>query len=106
MPPAAAPAATPPAPADVTLAKIVKRVTPVLPGGVARKAKGFVLVKFNITASGKVSDVEVLESSPAGTFDDSAIDAVRKWVYEPRRENGVAVDSSAKARLVFDASAN
>ena len=38
-----------------------------------------------------------------GVFDRAAQDAVRKWVYEPRKENGVAVESTAKARLVFDA---
>ena len=99
MPPTAPPSAV-----DVTLAKIVKRVTPVLPSGTSRKAKGYVLVQFNITEKGRVSDVQVLDSSPAGTFDDAATDAVRKWVYEPRKENGVAVPSPAKARLVFDAS--
>ena len=103
MPPASAPAPAPPAPVDVTMAKIIKRVTPELPGGISRKAKGYVLVKFNITESGRVSDVEVLESTPAGTFDESAVNAVRKWIYEPRRENGVAVATSAKAKLVFDA---
>jgi len=37
-------------------------------------------------------------------FDDSAREAVRRWVYEPRKENGVAVASPGKARLVFDGS--
>jgi len=46
--------------------------------------------------------VAVVESTPAGVFDDSALTAVRKWIYEPRKENGVAVASQAKARLVFD----
>jgi protein TonB len=104
MPPVAAPAPTPPAPTDVVLAKILKRVTPELPGGTSRKAKGYVLLQYTITETGRVSDAQVLESSPAGTFDSAALDAVRKWVYEPRKENGVAVASQAKARLVFDAS--
>jgi TonB family protein len=103
MPPSAAPAPAPPAPVDVVQAKVVKRVTPDLPAGISRKAKGHVLVRINITETGRVSDVEVLESEPAGTFDDAALDAVRKWVYEPRKENGVAVASTAKAKLVFDA---
>jgi hypothetical protein len=47
-------------------------------------------------------DQVVLESEPQGVFDLAAQDAVRKWVYEPRKEDGVAVESSAKARLVFD----
>jgi TonB family protein len=104
MPPAAAPAPTPPAPVDIVMAKILKRVTPEMPSGLSRKTKGYVLVKYNITEAGRVSDVEVLESTPAGTFDESAVNAVRKWTYEPRKENGVAVVSSAKAKLVFDAS--
>jgi protein TonB len=102
MPPAAAPAQAPPAPVDVVPAKIVKRVTPVVSSNVPLKTKGFVVVKFEIGENGRVSNVAVIESSPAGVFDDAATTAVRKWVYEPRKENGVAVSSQSKARLVFD----
>jgi len=98
--PAAAP---PPAPVDVVPAKIVKRVTPVAPANIPARTKGYVVVKFSIGTNGRVSNLEVLESQPAGVFDDAAQDAVRKWTYEPRKENGVAVESSAKAKLVFDA---
>ncbi len=103
MPPvASAPAPTPPAPVDVVPAKILKRVTPVVSSDVPRKTTGFVVVKFEIGENGRVSNVAVLESTPAGIFDEAATTAVRKWVYEPRKENGVAVASQAKARLVFD----
>jgi TonB family protein len=104
MPPAAAPAPVVPTPVsvDVTPAKIIKRVTPVAPSGVPARVGGFVIVKFNISDSGRVSDVEVVESSPSGVFDDAARSAVRKWMYEPRKENGVAVASNSKARLVFE----
>ena len=103
MPPAAAPAQAPPAPVDVVPAKILKRVTPVVSADVPRKAKGFVIVKFEIGADGRVDNVAVIESTPAGVFDDAATTAVRKWIYEPRKENGVAVSSQSKARLVFEA---
>jgi TonB family protein len=107
MPPAAAPAPAPQsgevAAVDVVPAKIVKRVAPVAPLGISRKTAGYVVVKFSITDSGRVTDVEVIESTPRGLFDDAAQNAVRKWMYEPRKENGVAVASQAKARLVFDA---
>jgi TonB family protein len=104
--PNAAPTAAPqpPAPIDVVPAKIVKRVMPVAPSGVSRKTTGFVVLSYNIQTNGKVSDVQILESQPAGVFDESARDAVRRWVYEPRKENGVAVASPGKARLVFDGS--
>jgi TonB family protein len=98
------PAPTAPDPlVDVTPAKIVKRVTPVAPLGISRKTAGFVTVKFNIDVNGRVNGVDVVESSPQGVFDDAAQTAVRKWVYEPRKENGVAVESSARAKLVFEA---
>lgn len=103
----ATPASPPAQPAesatDVTPAKLVKRVAPVAPLGVPSKTAGFVLVRYTIGDNGRVSDIEVVESSPAGAFDDAAQTAVRKWVYEPRKENGVAVASKAQARLVFEA---
>src|SRR5690349_4849581 len=104
--PSAAPTAAPqpPAPLDVVPAKIIKRVMPVAPSGVSRKTTGYVVLSYNIQTNGKVSDIQVVESEPAGVFDDSARDAVRRWTYEPRKENGVPVASPGKARLVFDGS--
>jgi TonB family protein len=106
--PSAAPAAAPqpPAPLDVVPAKIVKRVMPQAPSGLSRKTTGYVVVTYNIGTNGRVSDVEIVESQPQGVFDNSAREAVRRWVYEPRKENGVAVASPGKARLVFDDSSN
>jgi TonB family protein len=102
MPAASAPAPTPPAPVDVVPARLVKRVTPIVSADVPRRTSGFVVVRISISETGKVSEVEVVESTPAGVFDSAALSAVRKWVYEPRRENGVAVGSQARARLVFE----
>ncbi|HEX5160911.1 MAG TPA: TonB family protein [Steroidobacteraceae bacterium] len=98
--PAAAPA--PPPPVDVVPAKIVKRVTPIAPANIPAKTQGYVVVQFNIGVNGRVNNLSVIESEPQGVFDDAAQAAVRKWVYEPRKENGVAVESTAKARLVFE----
>jgi TonB family protein len=102
MPPVAVASPPPPAPVDVTPAKIIKRVLPVPPSGVSRKTSGYVIVRFNISESGRVGEVEVVESTPPGVFDESATAAVRKWAYEPRKENGTAVASTGQARLVFD----
>jgi TonB family protein len=102
MPPAAAPAPATPVAVAVTPARILKRVAPVAPLSVGARAGGYVVVKFNVSESGKVSDVEVVESAPNGVFDNAAQNAVRKWTYEPRKENGVAVASTARARLVFE----
>jgi TonB family protein len=87
---------------DVTPAKLVKRVMPVLGSNVSRKASGFVVVRFTISEKGRVSDVNVVESTPPGVFDDAAQTAVRKWLYEPRKENGVEVASKGQVKLVFE----
>jgi TonB family protein len=104
MPPAAtpAPAQVPATAANVQLAKIVKRVAPVAPAGTPAKTAGFVVVQYTITEQGRVTDVAVVESSPMGMFDSAAQSAVRKWLYEPRKEDGVAVSTTGKARLVFE----
>lgn len=93
----------PPDVVDVVPAKVVKRVTPVAPLSVRSKTKGYVVVTFKISDTGKVSDVTIVDSSPQGVFDDAVESAVRKWLYEPRKENGKAVASDGRARLVFDA---
>jgi TonB family protein len=99
--PPSMPATPAPAPVDIVPAKLVKRVTPVVSGAVPRKAEGFVVVSIEITETGRVGSVAIVESTPAGVFDEAALNAVRKWQYEPRRENGVAVASQSRARLVF-----
>ncbi len=102
LPAAPAPAPAVPAAVDVVPAKLVKRVAPVAPANTPPKSRGQVVVQFEIGLNGKVSDIEVVESEPRGVFDDAVRDAVRKWVYEPRRENGAAVVSKGQARLVFE----
>ena len=73
-----------------------------MPASLAAKTRGEVVLRFEIGENGKVGQIEVVDSTPRGVFDDAARDAVRKWVYEPRKENGIAVSSKAQARLVFD----
>jgi protein TonB len=100
-PSVAAPAPAAPPPVEVVPAKLVKRVAPVVSADVPRKAEGYVVVSIAITEAGRVADVNVEESTPPGVFDQAALAAVRKWQYEPRKENGVAVASQSRARLVF-----
>lgn len=44
---------------------------------------GEVLVEFTVERDGSVSDVRVLRSSPPRTFDREALNAVRRWRFEP-----------------------
>jgi len=54
--------------------------------------EGWVKVQFSITAIGTVRDAIVVDGEPKGAFDDAALKAIARWRYNPRVENGVAVE--------------
>ena len=49
---------------------------------------GWVDLAFSITEMGMVDNVKVLDSSEKVVFDESAIEALRKWRFRPMIENG------------------
>ena len=53
------------------------------------RVQGVVIIEATIDPGGKVANTRVLRSIPL--LDQAALDAVRKWEYEPTRLNGVAV---------------
>jgi protein TonB len=57
-----------------------------------RGIEGWVLVEFTITPSGTVQDPKVLDADPKGMFDDAALKSIARWKYNPKVENGVAVE--------------
>ena len=61
-------------------------------GRLSRGIEGWVLLTFTITPEGTTKDIEVLDADPKGYFERAAKDAVRRYKYKPRIENGVAVD--------------
>lgn len=57
----------------------------------ARGLEGAVNLSVLVGEDGSVRDVVVLESEPAGVFDEAAKAAVRAWRFEPGRYQGQAV---------------
>jgi len=57
-----------------------------------------------ISAAGEIEKVQVLESSPAGLFEESAVQGVRNWRFEPAQYQGRSVRVWAKQRIRFDLS--
>ena len=105
-PPAPAPAqrrVEPDRPKPVVMEmKLLRRVAADYPEEARRKGlEGSVELAFVVGADGKVKDVEVAGSSAPGIFDAEAVAAVKRWRYDPRREDGVPVDYPAKVRLDF-----
>ena len=80
------------------------RRTPIDYPAKARKLgiTGYVLMNLLVNKQGRVEKVKVLESEPAGTFDDVAVSAVRTWEFQPAEYQGKAVKVWAKQKIRFD----
>jgi len=72
----------------------IVRGQPIYPRTAAQRGiEGYVTVRFTITETGSVKDVEVIEANPQNVFERSAISAALRYKYKPKKENGVAVES-------------
>ncbi|HEC15458.1 MAG TPA: energy transducer TonB [Sedimenticola sp.] len=79
----------------------VSRTPPRYPYRAAQRGiEGWVKLSFRITETGAVQDAVVLESQPSGVFDQAAVQAIYKWKFKPRIQDGRPV--SVKAVQVLD----
>jgi len=62
------------------------------PAELKSQTEGWVKVQFSITPTGRVQDAFVVEGSPTGVFDAAALKAIVRWRYNPKVEDGVAVE--------------
>ena len=85
---------------DVPIPRQTKNVRAAYPVGaqVERRA-GAAILELLIGADGKVKDVRSLRPTPE--FDESAMEATRRWEYEPTLVNGVAVPVVLPTILTF-----
>lgn len=90
------------APSDMNITPLV-RVEPMYPRAAAeRRIEGWVWVRFTISMTGTVKNAVVVGAEPPGVFDRAAINAIQKWKYKPRIENGVPVEQpDVEVRLTF-----
>lgn len=66
-----------------------------------RKTEGWVELEALVGSDGSVQDVAVVRSEPSRIFEREAIRAAQRWRFEPRRENGVAVESRVRKTVSF-----
>jgi len=72
------------------------------PDAAAQGLEGYVIVEYAVTATGSVSDVRVVESS-AEEFETAAVQAVERFKFRPRVEDGHPVRvNSVQSRISFD----
>jgi len=100
-PPAEAPAAAAPA-GETHAAQLVKSAAPQYPAEAVRAKKdGWVQVEFTVDANGQVTDAKVANADPPRLFNTAALDAVRRWTFKPRMENGKAIEEHMSRRIEF-----
>ena len=66
-----------------------------------RGTEGWVDLEFTVAKDGTTRDAVVTAAEPAGIFDRAALDAVKRWRYEPRVVNGAVVEQRVETRLRF-----
>ncbi len=63
--------------------------------------EGSSLLLLEITAEGRVGEVTVLKSSGYEVLDRAAIQAAKKWRYQPAQRDGAAVDWNIRIPITF-----
>jgi protein TonB len=71
-----------------------------------KNLEGSVKVRFTIDADGKVSDASVLSSTPGHVFDRAALNAVRRWRFEPLSVAGEPAQATIETSVVFKMAAD
>jgi len=51
--------------------------------------QGAVVVRYDVSAEGRVANAQVVSAEPAGVFEEAALKAVRGWRFRPGRQKGV-----------------
>ena len=64
--------------------------------------EGYVTVRLDIDADGRVKNVIVVDSEPLGVFEQSAREAARRFEFVPARVSGKAVKTTVEKTIVFE----
>ena len=90
-----------------TLIASLKRVRATPPdyplAAMTQRIAGSVTLEYTVDTRGEPRDIHVVEATPPGVFDQSAINAVKRWRYAPMTVKGSAVDvPGVRTRVRFE----
>jgi len=66
-----------------------------------RRQQGVVLVSVEVGADGRASEVALARSSGFPLLDEAAVQAVRRWMFDPARATGLPVPSRVEVPVRF-----
>ena len=80
----------------------LSRIPPIYPfRAKARGIEGWVAVEFTVTEQGRVTDIAILSADPQEIFEQSVIQCVSAWRFEPGRISGEPVRTRVKTKIRF-----
>lgn len=83
--------------------RIIKKVSPVYPFKARRRnISGQVVLRFLVDTRGRVAQVMVRSAEPQDVFEESALEAVRQWRFEPGQVGGKAVKTWVEVPIRFE----
>ncbi len=86
-----------------TQMKMTNFVEPLFPKrALRRNIEGWVDVEFTVTATGEVSEIEIVDAEKIGYFEKATRQAVAQWRFEPQVFRGEPRGQRVRARLRFN----
>lgn len=82
--------------------RALEAILPVYPDpAAASELQGWVVLRIKLDETGKVESVKITDASPAGVFDQSALDAFKQGKFAPAQKSGRAVKSLVEIKVWF-----
>jgi protein TonB len=84
----------------------LQRIPPQYPRDAARaNITGWVQLEVTVNADGTVRGAKVLDSKPKGIFEAAAVQAVMRWKFKPKIEDGKPVEQKGSQKIEFNLNA-
>ncbi|NOZ85202.1 MAG: energy transducer TonB [Deltaproteobacteria bacterium] len=82
--------------------RVIRRVAPDYPSTAEdRGIEGYVIMKLQVSAAGRVEKVWVEKSDPPGIFEKAATRAIRQYQFAPAKFKGQAVAVLCRQKILF-----
>ncbi|NDV19834.1 TonB family protein [Pseudodesulfovibrio sp. JC047] len=83
--------------------QVVRSIPPVYPYAAKRnRVEGKVVVRLLVTAKGTPEHLSIESSTPEGVFDKAAVNAAKRWRFQPGKYKGEAVDTWVLLPFIFE----
>jgi protein TonB len=85
----------------------LQRIPPQYPRDAARNGiTGWVQLEVLVNADGTVRSAKVIDAKPRGIFEAAAVQAVMRWKFKPKIENGKPVEQRGAQKIDFNLNAS